>query len=239
MSPHWAIRMHLDDVTTLGRLRKRSGIEVCERPDAIWVRAQEITDQLEADFRALPGSRFTVLADRQLVRFGNQVPQGYLPEEPWLALAKWLNVDVEQEGFSGAVQKKVPLQLVRGGPVAEANLLLTSLEGWQHHAIHAPQIRLDRWSFAINGDAQVVVRGTPLPPLPGVRLVERSGVAVEAGWMWTPSVEPKVLSQALGLETGDLAILHADETWDHLRQGDFVRATRSAVRLSAEALSRE
>lgn len=82
----------------------------------------------------------------------------------------------------------------------------------------------------------MIIRGLPLPPLPGRLYCEAAGVAVQAGYHWEPALEPAVLRIALRLEKADLALLHADGTWDHVRNGDFVAATRAAVRLSARAV---
>ncbi len=239
MSERRAVRMHYDDAASLGRLRRRSGIEVCERRDALWLRVQAITDELDAAIRTLPGTRFTLLADGQLVHFGTLVPKGHLPNGPWIDLAQWMIVQAESAAFSGKIRGKIELRLVRGGPTCESNVIVTPIDTWQEYVANAPQIRLDRWAFAMNGDGQVVVRGTPLPPVKGVRFVERAGVAVEAGWTWTPSVDPDVLSEILALASDDLALLHAAGRWDHIQSDDFVRATRSAVRLSIEALTHD
>ena len=68
----------------------------------------------------------------------------------------------------------------------------------------------------------------------GRGFVEHLGIAVEAGWTWLPPVDHTVLAEILSLESGDLALIQTDGTWEHIRSGDFVRAARSAVRLSLE-----
>ena len=237
MSEQRALRMCLEDSSCLGRLRRRSGVEVCQHQDAIWVRVREISDELEVELRKLPGTRFSVLPDGQLVRFGKLVPSGHLPDDRWVRLARWMTVQADPPALSGEVSDGIGLRIVRGGQSGESNVIVTSLERWQKYAVGAPQVRLDRWAFAINGEGKIVVRGEPLPPVQGGRFVERSGVAVEAGWTWSPRIAPDVLSEALGLASGDVALLYEDGTWDHVQAADFVRATRSAVRLSCEAFS--
>ena len=68
-----------------------------------------------------------------------------------------------------------------------------------------------------------------LPPLPGQRWVEQEGIAVPAGWTWTPAVEAALVRQVFGLAAGDVALWHADGAWERIAGDEFVRATRAAV----------
>lgn len=239
MNHRRAVRMHSDNANSLGRLRLQSGIEVTEHGDTLWLHIAHSSEELDAALRTLPGERFTVLPDDQLVPLGNRVPTGHLPDCDWIELSRWLRVTAPLAGFSGQLPHKIELQFTRGGPTGESNLIVTDVATWHDYAISAPQVRLERWSFAMNGAGQVLVRGTPLPPIAGTRFVEASGVAIAAGWTWTPHVAPEVLAEVLELEKGDLALLHSDGQWDLIPSDSFVRATRSAVRLSAEEVAHD
>ncbi|HZN34448.1 MAG TPA: hypothetical protein VFB80_11540 [Pirellulaceae bacterium] len=132
----------------------------------------------------------------------------------------------------------VPLQLAPGGALREPALLETSLDLLCEYALTAPQWRIDRWSFVAQASRRVLVRGSPLPPLPGTHWVETEGICVPAGRSWSPAVEPAVVRQLLGLEPGVLALLREDATWDRINPDDWVRASRSAFRRTLEALPR-
>ena len=80
----------------------------------------------------------------------------------------------------------------------------------------------------------MIVRGEPLPPLPGQRWVDREGIAVPAGWRWSPPVEAAIVRAVFGLEPGDFALWQTDGTWQRIRAADFTPASRAAVRASAE-----
>ena len=185
----------------------------------------------------LPGAeRFLVAADGQLRPVGTRVPRGRLPDGPWMALAEWLGVALPVAGLAGRISRRIPLALVRSCEPDEANLLVTGIEGWEDYAVTAPQVRLDRWQFAVAADGRVLVRGQPAPPLPGPRWIEREGIAVPAGWTWTPPVEPALLRRLLGLEGDDLALLHPGGTWERVPGAGLQRVCRSAVRRTAEGL---
>lgn len=239
MNRSWAARLSTTDAGALARLRGRHGIEVCLLEDAVWLRGAETDEDLEKRLRSLPADRFEVLPGRQLVRSGCRVPKGYLPDGTWHALSDTVRVELGVPAIAAECTNRVRLQLVRGGPVRDANLLLTAIEAWFAFAERAAQIRLQQLAFAASDTGTVLVRGVPLPPLPGVRFVEDQGIAVPCGWTWSPAVDADVVRGLLQLQTGDLALLHADGTWDHLRADDFVRATRSAVRATFEGASHE
>jgi hypothetical protein len=238
MSGRWAACLPREAAGALGRLRLVPGLTVHEDGDTVWLQGDGLDEALEPVVRGLPGARrFAVLPDRQLVAAGTRVPFDYLPEGPWHSLPEWLAVTLDGAGLAGRVEARVPIRLERSGAVLEENVLLTSLAGWVSYGEEAPQVRLERWAFAVSDDGRAVVRGQPLPPLPGERFVEQEGVAVPAGWAWDPPVEAAVLRAVLGLEAGDLALLHPDGTWDRVAAGNFTRASRSAIRQSAGAPS--
>ena len=234
MSQKWAIALPLDEAGTLGPLRCRGEIEVCPQPEAVWLRGPSGDEALELKLRALPGRRFEVLGDNQLVPVGATVPLGYCPEGPWIGLRKWMTLALPTAALSGMPGGKIYLRLERGWPVREANVLLTDAGAWRRYAADAPQVRLHALAFAMCDAAYVLVRGTPLPPIAGLRFVEQHGVAIPAGYTWSPALDNMVVRQSLRLESGDLAIVQADGSWDRVRGDDFVRATRSAVRLSTQ-----
>ena len=232
----WVVRFFKDDLTVLGRFRRCPGLTVCESDGAVWLRGTTIDENLEPLLAALPsGHKFDVLPDGQLRAPGRRVPSGRLPAGEWTRLDVWLRPELPPVLFPGRTDQRVSLRLVRSRQVIEPTLLCTALAAWVAYAGCAPQVRLDRWAFAASATGDALVRGAPLPPLPGESWIEREGIAVPGGWVWTPAVEPAVIRELLELEPDDLILWHPDGHYDRLTSGDFVRATRSAVRLTQEA----
>ncbi len=251
----WAICLARRDAAAAGRLRQVAGAEVCELPEAVWLRGPQADDELQRRLAAVAGARrFSVLADGQLLPVGARVPQGRLPPGPWTVLAQWIGIEPPPAVLAGKGGEQVTLALVRSDCVQEASLLLTRLELWAAYALEAPQVRLDRWRFAVAADGRVVVHDQHqsrqveslprqvenlsygLPPLPGQRWVEQEGIAVPAGWTWTPAVEAALVRQIFGLAAGDVALWHADGAWERIAAEEFVRVTRAAVRETTRSL---
>jgi hypothetical protein len=238
----WAMRLDRRDVAAAGRLRLVADVEVCEQPNAVWLRGPQAGDELHWQLAAVAGARrFSVLTDGQLLPCGARVPQGWLPQGPWTALGQWMGLEPPPAQFAGRDDSTLSLALVRSDRMEEASLLLVRFDLWAAYVIDAPQIRLDCWRFAVADDGRVAVRGQSqsrqvanlshaLPPLPGERWVEREGIAVPAGWTWMPAVEAALLRQVFGLAEGDVALWHVDGAWEKIAAEEFVRATRAAVR---------
>jgi hypothetical protein len=228
---HWAIQLDHRDAAAAGRLRLVAGAEVCEQAEAVWLRGPQSGDELQPQLAAVAGARrFTVLPGGQLLPSGARVPQGRLPQGPWTALARWMGLNAPPAAMAGRTGASVALAVVRSDRMEESNLLLTQYELWAAYVVEAPQVRLDRWRFAVAADKRVAVHGQPPPPLPGQRWVEREGIAVPAGWTWTPAVEAVLLRQVFGLAAGDVALWHEDGNWERIAANEFVRAMRAAVR---------
>jgi hypothetical protein len=233
----WAARIGRNALRALGDLRQRGDVLVLADSQHIWLRGPDADESLDLALRCLPGAeRFTVLDDGQLVPHGHRVPRGRLPVGEWRTLAEWLVVELPQAALPGAAPSAIPLKMVRSDVAAEANVLLATLDDWLHYAETAAEVRLAPLTFAADQRRRVVIRGAPLPPVRGRRYVESQGVAVEGGWTWSPALDAAVLRRAMKLEKDDLALLHRDGTWQRLGGEDFVRATRSAARLTKEAI---
>jgi hypothetical protein len=108
-------------------------------------------------------------------------------------------------------------------------LLLTSLETFKQHVLTAAQVRLGRLQFAADGQGNLLVRGKPLPPLPGQRYVLHQGVAVRAGFTWEPMVGAEVLARAFGVSGDSIVLWQEDDSLTRLHGEQFIPVTRSAV----------
>lgn len=247
MTGRWAFSMPPSEAATLRRLRRAPGVQVCESGGLVWLRGDVCDERLGQRLRMIPGGRrFMLLADRQLQPNGGRVPDGYLPEGPWKPLADWLGVELPSAGWPGEAPKRLQITIERAAPpsdeaAAAPTLLLTTLSAWSAYARSAPLVRLERWTFAADETGHVLVRGAPLPPLPGERFVEHYGVAVSLGWHWRPAVDPAIVREVLRRESpalaeNDVAILFRDGSWQRIPADSFVGADRSAVRLTAEAV---
>lgn len=231
----FAWSLPITEARALGFVLGWNDVEVLEAAPRVWLRASALSDEQWEQCRRLPGAdRYTVLADGQLLRVGNTVPLGRLPQGAWAPIRKALQLELPRaDDAPTRPPEPANIRIVRSDEVAEANWLVATMADWLAYAATAPQVRLARWTFIAAENGAVAIRGEPLPPLPGRRFVEQSGIVVPAGSTWEPAVEPEILRRALGLNPGDSAWFAADGAWRLIAAGDWVQASRSSVRLTA------
>ncbi|MEK7865425.1 MAG: hypothetical protein AAB434_01995 [Planctomycetota bacterium] len=231
----WAIRLALADAQAAGALRLRAGVEVLVQRDIVWIRGGPLDDEVETELRKLPClARYAVLPDEGLVAWEERIPSGRLPEGRWTPIAAWLKPSPQDAVGPGAPPPRVTPGLVRDAAEREAAILVVREEALAAWAETAPASRLKPLAFALCEDGRVLVKGRPLPPLPGARYAEEGGIAVPCGWAFQPRVDAAVMREVLGLAHGDLALFSEDGTWERVPGEAFVRGSRSAVRMSVE-----
>ena len=248
----WVIELDAADSAACGPLRHAEGVEAAVVAGRLWLRGVDADEALRSKLRCLPAlGRYVVDANGTLAVEGERLPCGRLPDARWLPLHAWSPLElpvVRRVDGEARAMHRLPLSMIRGGDPTDAGLLLLEASAWAAHAARSPAIRLARWSFAASAKGDVMVRGRPLPSLPGRRFVEEAGVAIEAGWTWTPRVEPEVLRALVGVEQGDLVVLERDagSVGDAaamrvtiVPESAFVKATRSAARLTHRATGQD
>jgi hypothetical protein len=241
MTTCWAVRLDATEVAALGRLRLHSGVQVLELAGHVWLQGSWPGDvqqaaRLDRALRCLPGAdRFDVLPGGRLRRREHLIPRGRLPEGRWQPLSDWLKIMLPSAALPGRVRHPVPLRLVRSQQMAEPGVLLLEAKTWCDYAAGAPGVRLRHWEFAVDAAQRAVVRGRPIPPLPGQAFVDYGGLAVPVGWTWAPAVDAPVLRRLFKLGPADLVLWQADNTWELIAGEQLVPATRWAARASAGA----
>jgi hypothetical protein len=230
--------MPLEGAVAAAPLRKVSDVDVCVVDGRLWLRGTKWNEGLDRSLRKILGAeRFHRLPDDEIARWGDTLPSQRLPNGPWIPLKDWLQPAAPVTVWPARIDKRTSLQMVRSADEQSANVLLVNFQLWKEYAAAAPQIRLRQLTFAVSDDGQSLIRGEPIPPLPGTRYIETDGIARPLGWAWSPMVDASVLRAALQLDDRELALLTSDGTYEVFRADDFVRATRSAVRLTEKELS--
>lgn len=236
----WALRLDPCDparvASRLGALRLRPGLEACvDGQGATWVRGPaplEGDPALAREVRASGGERFVVDPGGEVRAPGRRLPAGRLPAGPWTPLAAWLRPRAPAAAPAARPARRVALALVRAAadPGLPATALRADAPAFARWARGAPRMRLERLEVAARADRpEVIVRGDPLPPLPGERFVVGEGVAVPVGFVVAPALDAAALRGVLGLEEGDLALLSSAGV-ERVAARWFVPASRALAR---------
>jgi hypothetical protein len=224
--------------SVLAELRLLAGLEVAEIEGVLWLRGAAWSDALRRALRKIPGlDRFELIAGGKLLADGARVPQGRLPELHWQPLTRWFPVSLPTAHGLTTAPPLATLRLVRSTVERPAGGVLTEPRAWQTFATSAAEVRLRPLRFAAARDGRVWIEGSPLPSVPGRRFSVGEGVAVPCGFTWSPALSVAALRHWLGLAAGDVALATEGGGWEIIKDEQFVPATRSAVRATAEALS--
>lgn len=212
--------------------------------------------------------RFTIDERDRMVAAGASVPCAVLPPLRWRSIREAFPVDAPPripaapsttEGLSAcaaspgasaggslAVDDPDPasafsgaaLRTVRSPVELESGAVVTRVDALAAWSARAPQVRLDPLRFAVDATGRAVVIGRPVPPVPGVRLVERDGILVPAGFAVDPPLPASSLREALGLLPGEAALLPAggelEGRVDVIPADSFAPLRRSAVRAARD-----
>ncbi len=237
----WVACLEARDAESLAELRLIPGLEIATAAHVIWLRGPDWDEALGAALRKIPGLRqFEALPNGSLLPRGARVPDGRLPELRWSPLRANVPVRLPAPAPSGAGNPApVRLSLIRTDVEMPANALLTETLAWLDWTAQAPQIRLRPLRFAAASDGRVWVEGAPVPAIPGQRFHVRDSIATPCGWTWSPALEAAALARWLSLAADDRALAAEDGRWEIIKVEQFVPATRSAARLTAQELHHE
>lgn len=229
LSGPWAARVPASALVHAGRLRGHADVRVLEADDEVWLRGDIADVETDRILRGLPGARrYRVDAEGRAVPSGGRIPECAVPQGGWRPIREALAVRLPPTLLPGQRPAPVALRLCPGGVPRAANLLLTTLPVFARWALLAPEVRLRPLAFAVDGQARVVVRGAPVPPLPGDLHVEACGVAVPCGLELAPALPVAVVARWLGITDEVVVRFLPDATSERI--DGFVRASRSAVR---------
>jgi len=236
----WAICVAKEDAAALAALRLQHGIEVAEAPDQTWLRGQSGDEALATMLAALPAvGRYQWYPPKQRLRLLNErlsaIP---LPELFWQPLPQWLTVELAATALPANPPEPIVPTLVRSGRELEASFIVTSLAELESFARMSAQVRMNPLQFAAAAGGQVIIRGTPLPPVAGRRYVLHEGnIAVPAGYGWTPDVSAKVLKKLFNVSSAALVIWNDDGTLTALPEEQFIPVTRRALLATRRAVT--
>lgn len=234
----WALRLPSHARDRVAAVRLAAGVMVLEATDALWLRGDGPSPQLRQALLSVPGGEFfEVDAEGHCRRPGTHLPAARLPNGKWQSLRSLCTVTLPTAAFAASAPAPLPLSLRRSEvAIEQPNALLVELRDLLAWVDHAANVRLQHLRLAVREDGKALLVGAPLPPLAGQTFVVAAGVAVPAGFTFCPACSPQLVAQHLGLQPQDLAVFEASGAYCRIEASAFVAMSRSAVRLTAEAL---
>ena len=219
----------------LGAVRDQPGwLAATDAAGALWLRGPVAAGPLPLALRQLP-ARAAYQADAQgrLFPQGARTPTGRLPALGWQPLAEFLPLEMPTAALPGQPPAPLPVQLVPARQLRPGTALLTTLAAWVAYAETAPMARLAALRFTASERGQVLLVGTPLPPLPGQEYWQTESLLLPAGRELALPLAARLLTDKLALAGTSLLLFDEAGHYEVLALSDLHPATRAAVRLTA------
>lgn len=219
--------------TALGMVRCLPGLMAAIDEQHLWLRGISLTEKQDPLLLQLPALHTWWLDDKdQLFPRSGLTPVATLKKLPWKPLPELLPVTLPVSAMPAALPPLLPLQLAPCATPQNSYALLTTAAAWFNYGETAPEARLQPLSFAASGSNKVLITGTPLPPVPGKEYILQEQLLLPAGYTFVPAGIAAIVSRQLNPAQTDLLLFHIDGTWESIPATAFVKAGRSAIRLT-------
>jgi hypothetical protein len=238
----WAARIATGDARAVAVLRLLRGVEAAEvdgEAAALWIRGPDLSDDIDAALRRVPGlERFHLLPADLLATPDGRVPEARLPALAWRPIAQHFDIALPPPATAGDRPTSVVIRVVASSAERRASGVLTDVGAWETWCAGASEIRLQRLRFAARADGCLLVRGDPTPPIRGaIPLWEDTDILVPCGHVPAPDIGGEALRVVFGLADGDVALLGVDGAFEVIPGAAFAAASRSAARLTRSGLA--
>ena len=221
------------DKSSLGNIRCIPELKVAEDDNTFWIRGVYDDVATDKDIRQLPLQHSYYLDEGNLLFvLGGLTPVGVLPELQWLPVADFIPIKMPVAALPGQLQQPAITRLVSSVDHKTGNALLTTLKQWKAYAETAPGIRLAQLKFAVSQNNQVLIMGTPIPPIPGKEYWTRNNILLPCGCDLEIPMAATFINEQLNPVQDGFLIFDMDGNCEKIDLAFLVDAKRSAVRLT-------
>ncbi|WP_153796014.1 hypothetical protein [Foetidibacter luteolus] len=219
----------------LGTVRCLPGLYAAVSDKGIWVKGWGHTEEIAIEIKQLPVKKKFLKDDsNRLYPPGLPVPVDVLPALNWQPLQEFVPVKVPVAALPGNIETGIPIKIVASAKERKGEALVTTLSLLKAFAETAPEARLEAIVFAVSENKEVLLMGNPLPPMPGREYWLLHDILLPCGYDFDLPALAVLISEKL-IKNKEAFLLFDDRgTWQKIDKSFFVKAARSAVRLTLE-----
>lgn len=221
------------DKDALGTVRCMDGLKVAEYDGYIWLRGISISAEIPLQLKQLPvKNTYTVNEYQQIFDIGKLVPIAQLQQLHWQPIASYITVEAPTAALPGVTNERTTIKLVASAEEKDSSALLTTLTIWKQYAETASAIRLAPLQFAVSENDEVLIIGTPLPPLPGKSFWQLGGLYLPDGYVFEFTMAASFINKQLNAKQDAILVFNTDGSYHRIDRSFFIPAKRSAIRLT-------
>lgn len=231
----WVFIISMKNKARLGTVRCLTDWVAAEDETTIWLKGGNSGEPVDLKIRQLPIDQIFLLDEKmQLFPVKGKTPVGLLQSMDWKVLTDFISVELPVAALPAQQMDTYEPRLVPAEKEQPCEVLLTDWATWSAYAMKAPAIRLSPLQFAASASDDVLVLGTPLPPIPGKTYWRDQQLFIPAGWAFEVGINAQILSRSLCPEKETFLLFDEKGQWERIPGSAFVKASRSAVRLCNE-----
>jgi len=221
------------DRESLGNVRSLEGLRAATGDGCTWLRGIFSTPEIDLKIKRLPATKiYYINEDNLLFVPGSLVPSRKLPLLDWQPLNRFLPVEMPVAAMPAHTGQQVVIKLVSTGITKTGEALLTTLPVWKAYAEEAPATRLAQLKFAVSENNEVLIMGTPLPPLPGKEYWLEKNLLLPNGYQLEIPLLANFINEKFNPQGDGVIIFDTNGSWQKIDHAFFVPAKRSAIRLT-------
>jgi len=214
----------------IGQIRHLPGCWIAESNETFWLKIEKPSTGFPLSVEQIPAKARYRLEHDLLFPLKGSTPVGKLPEMEWQPITSFMTVELPTPALPGSIKKQIQVKLIRTENPKDAPFMLIPWENWKNYALQASNIRLQTLSFAVSAKQDVIVRGNPLPPLPGLLFWQNQQTLLPAGWNFEHSILAEILSINYLKGKEEWLLIRSEQEWERIKKKNFIQASRSAIR---------
>lgn len=231
MQTEIVITIALKDKELLGNVRTLPGLSSREVDDIIYVRG--IPENPSIRIKKLPTlNTYTLSKSGELFPIGKSTPVAVISDLQWIPLQEYIDVEPPVSALPGTTDRKYSMALLPSNSERKGTAILTTLDIWKNYAESAPDIRLEKLSFAVSEQKKVLIMGNPLPAIPGQEFWASERFLIPCGFDFEFPILKELFQKKFIQAHSDRILLSSDGNIEIIPDYNFVKATRSAIRLT-------
>jgi len=198
----------------------------------------------------LPSAELFALDEqRRLTPVGKSVPVDVLPEEiewcPFRQLTRlWLPQSLHCDSIDSErvpASQLIPLRWRASEQLAEPEALLCSLDDWTSFVLKNLQPKWRSLRFACGQRSEpslnTLVVGSPIPSIPGTRLVNCERILTPVAYTWFPALPAQAIRKLLQVDEADWILWGQEASLEIVSDSDLIPTTRVSIRATAHTLA--